>query len=1313
MPRLGGAQRLGLILPLVICFAAPAPDSSAGQPRPAESLPAAASTPKAGDADFPTPRPGTRHAEKVAAVKSGHYDLVLIGDSITQTLGEGGGDEWAPMKPVWEKHYAPRHAINLGYSGYRTEDILWNLENGELDFNPSPKVVMLLIGTNNTDDQHYPRVHSADQVFAGTKAIVGLIRQRHPTTKILILRIFPCGGPGDRTDFHRKYNRSAQAMEATRRAGELTEQLADGKNVFWLDIGYVFLRPDGSINTDLMPDLIHPNAAGAEAWTQAVEPTLAPLMGDQPIMPDQPDSAVVPVPKLETDCYDWWTRHRQVLAIRAKVQPAIVFLGDSITHFWGGEPETAGAPVHGPHSWEQLLGGQPALNLGFGWDRTQNVLWRLDHGELDGLHPRFVVINIGSNNTSGTANARQNTPPEIVEGVRQVVLRVRAKAPQAKIVLMAVFPREEQPDHWRRRQINEINRLLAAEFSTVPGIAWLDIGPKLLQPDGTISREVMSDFCHPTERGYQIWADALLPLISETNRSTAAIELAAPLDYQVVQRTTPNEGTLAIRGTYRGLGADTASWQVRISSPAHPDEWRQMPVQVTHGGFSATVTAPAGGWWRVEVRALVGGRAVAETAVEHVGIGEVFVVAGQSNSANHGEERQRTHTRRVAAFDGRRWQVADDPQPGASGEGGSFMPPLGDELVSRFDVPIGFIACGIGATSVREWLPGGAAFPNPPTIEQRVRKLPSGEWVSRGEVYSNFVARMKSVGPQGFRAVLWHQGESDANQTDPTRTLPGDRYREYLERIIRESRRDVGWDAPWFVAQVSYHGPGDEASPDIRAAQASLWREGIALEGPDTDAIKGQLREARGRGIHFSGPGLREHGTQWAAKISPWLEGQLSAKAADIALPTPEQAEWLDAGIGIFVHWAPNVYQGTEGDNLSTPANQINPDRFEANAIVRAAKSANAGYLIFVAKHIGGYCAWQTDTTDYSLKASPWKHGRGDMVGELARACGEAGLRFGVYLSPRSDVHHVGTGGKAGDPETQQRYNAIYRRQLTEILTRYGPMFEMWFDGGNVVPVNDLIAQLAPEIITFQGRRANSTRWVGSEDGFAPYPCWNTIDWREGETPKEGAGTPTGNLWCPAECDVSILRPNWFWSRGCDRHILSLKELIEVYYLSVGRGVNLLLNITPDDHGEIPKMQIRRLREFGDDIRARFAKPLFTTRGRGDNLLIDFDRPRTIDHLVLREDIRRGERTRRFSIEGRMPDGQWLELAQGTQVGNRQIFPIAPTLLTGVRFVVHEKVAPVSIREFSVFNVGRPAPERAYREHGAAQVVPGSPPSSR
>jgi len=348
----------------------------------------------------------------------------------------------------------------------------------------------------------------------------------------------------------------------------------------------------------------------------------------------------------------------------------------------------------------------------------------------------------------------------------------------------------------------------------------------------------------------------------------AGLRLDSPLDYQVVQRTTRQEGVVPVRGR---APVDTETVEVQLGGPWLPAEFSKMD-----GAFRAEVKVSAGGWYVCRVRTTAKGKTLAEAEVPHVGVGEVFVVAGQSNSANHGEEKLRTETGLVAAFDGRGWQLARDPQPGASGRGGSFLPPFGDAMAERFKVPVGLVACGIGATSVREWLPQGSTFPNPPTLVGRVRQLPSGEWESKGDAFSMFTARMKQLGPRGFRAVLWHQGESDANQKDPTRTLPGDLYRKYLEQLIRESRREIGWESPWFVAQVSYHVPGDEASPDIRAAQRSLWESGIALEGPDSDALKGKLRERNGQGVHFSGEGLREHATHWAERVAPWLESQLT-----------------------------------------------------------------------------------------------------------------------------------------------------------------------------------------------------------------------------------------------------------------------------------------------------------------------------------------------------------------------------------------------------------------------------------------------------
>ena len=401
----------------------------------------------------------------------------------------------------------------------------------------------------------------------------------------------------------------------------------------------------------------------------------------------------------------------------------------------------------------------------------------------------------------------------------------------------------------------------------------------------------------------------LLVLLLSPATGLHAIELTltSPLEHEVVQRSTPGKGLLRLAGELpEDLPAGDSVIEARLSGEGEDGSWLRVSGSVTGRTLRGTVEAPAGGWWRLDVRVMREGKEFATGRVERVGIGEVFVIAGQSNSANHGEEKQQPQSGRVATFDGRAWRLADDPQPGASGSGGSFIPPIADAVVAKEGVPVGIISCGIGSTSVREWLPKGVTFPQPPTIESRVEPLPDGSWTANGVAYEPFVTRMKSAGPRGFRAVLWHQGESDANQKDPSRTLPGTLYREYLEKLIRESRRAIGWDAPWFVAQASYHVPGDERSEEIRAAQASLWRDGIALEGPDSDALKGDLRERGGQGVHFSGKGLREHGAKWAEKVLPWIERQWTEpRSADGGmewsrfepLPQCHSSGWVSANV--------------------------------------------------------------------------------------------------------------------------------------------------------------------------------------------------------------------------------------------------------------------------------------------------------------------------------------------------------------------------------------------------------------------------------
>jgi hypothetical protein len=360
------------------------------------------------------------------------------------------------------------------------------------------------------------------------------------------------------------------------------------------------------------------------------------------------------------------------------------------------------------------------------------------------------------------------------------------------------------------------------------------------------------------------------------------IAVTSPLNYQVFQRATREQGKLTIAGsiilkTSQALPPDALEARLTGKSILGdlPGKWQRLPFDARVASFRGQLPVPAGGWYRLEVRALQQKVPWLTNAVGHVGVGEIFVIAGQSNAANSGEKKSRTETGLVAAFDGTNWQLAADPEPGTDGNQGSFMPIFGDDMVRRFFVPIGLVPTAVSATSVREWLPAGIPFYRLPALTRNVVTIAPGQWESSGRIFDRFTARMRQLGPNGFRAVLWHQGESDATQTNAQNTLPGGLYRQYLEQVISHSRQAIGWDAPWFVAQASYHNPDDPGTPDLLAAQMAVCDDGYALPGPDTDILTGPMREKNGMGIHLSAAGLKEHAQLWMDKVAPWMERQL------------------------------------------------------------------------------------------------------------------------------------------------------------------------------------------------------------------------------------------------------------------------------------------------------------------------------------------------------------------------------------------------------------------------------------------------------
>jgi alpha-L-fucosidase len=408
---------------------------------------------------------------------------------------------------------------------------------------------------------------------------------------------------------------------------------------------------------------------------------------------------------------------------------------------------------------------------------------------------------------------------------------------------------------------------------------------------------------------------------------------------------------------------------------------------------------------------------------------------------------------------------------------------------------------------------------------------------------------------------------------------------------------------------------------------------------------------------------------------------------APLARPTPGQLAWQDMELEMFLCLDPCTWQGREYDNHTTPIDRINPARLDTDQWVATARSMGAGQLLFVAKHTGGFCWWQTETSTYGVKETPWRKGKGDVVAGLAASCRKAGLKLALYLSPADDMFGAKVGGRCKTPEEQARYTRVFRQQWTELLSRYGDVSEVWFDGSSVIDTSDILDRYAPKAMVFQSPRA-TIRWVGNENGIAPDPCWNAVPAaiaRSGvATGKDG--TPDGDAWLPCECDARI-RKGWFWSPASAPSLKTVDQLMNMYYQSVGHGAVLLLNNTPDTTGLIPETDVRRTAEFGAEIRRRFSNPVAESRVGALELDLPPGGP-PLTHAMAMENIAEGERIREYRIEALLSGSeQWTEVARGTAIGHKKIDTFSP--LAGARRLrlrVIQSAAPPQLRRLAAYS---------------------------
>jgi hypothetical protein len=356
-------------------------------------------------------------------------------------------------------------------------------------------------------------------------------------------------------------------------------------------------------------------------------------------------------------------------------------------------------------------------------------------------------------------------------------------------------------------------------------------------------------------------------------QSSPPLTISSPLQYQVFQRSSRLHGAILIRGAAPAATRVEARVEGASIAGPLPGKWQGIALDRATNEFSAQLPVTAGGFYRVEIKATESVGQPTVVTVPNVGVGEVFVISGQSNSTNYGEVPQTTKTGMVTSFNGTEWSVANDPQPGTQDNShkGSFIPSFGDVLYRRYHVPIGIASVGHGSTSVRQWLLADTPIHVMPTMTRFVRTRPDGILVSDGTLFAGMMLRIHQIGTHGFRALLWHQGESDSHQS-PEHDIDAATYRSMMITLIQASRKEAGWDFPWFVAQATYHTPDDPSCPPIRDAQRSLWQPDLALEGPDTDTLTAAYRQNNGKGTHFNDAGLKAHGLLWADKVSQYLD---------------------------------------------------------------------------------------------------------------------------------------------------------------------------------------------------------------------------------------------------------------------------------------------------------------------------------------------------------------------------------------------------------------------------------------------------------
>ena len=425
-------------------------------------------------------------------------------------------------------------------------------------------------------------------------------------------------------------------------------------------------------------------------------------------------------------------------------------------------------------------------------------------------------------------------------------------------------------------------------------------------------------------------------------------------------------------------------------------------------------------------------------------------------------------------------------------------------------------------------------------------------------------------------------------------------------------------------------------------------------------------------------------------------------------LPNANQLRWQDMEMYAFIHYSLNTYTDQEWGFGNEDPKLFNPSSLDCRQWARVCKQSGMRGIIFTAKHHCGFCMWPSAYTEYSVKNSPWKDGKGDVVRELAEACREEGLEFAVYLSPWDRNHP-----EYGRPE----YVTYFRNQLRELLTNYGDIFEVWFDGANggdgwYGGANEtrkidrttyyewpetykMIRELQPKCLIWNdGSDRGDLRWVGTEAGNVGETNWSLL-YHDGEVPYQMLhyGVEQGDVWCPGETNTSI-RPGWFYHDAENEHVKSLSKLMDTYYKSVGRNSTLLLNFPIAPNGRIhPNDSLRGIafKKMIDEVFVK-GKVVSKMKQSGPSTILDFGKPTSINRFLAEEDIAQGQRVRKFSLEAEV-DGKWQPLKDAlvdegdglTTIGHRRIICFPTIKATKLRFTILDSKCEPIIKKLGVY----------------------------